>query len=31
MTQTSAPGINADFENAVMQAVVGGEAASGTN
>jgi CubicO group peptidase (beta-lactamase class C family) len=24
MTQTSAPGINADFENAVMQAVVGG-------
>jgi len=31
MTQTSAPGINADFENAVMQAVVGGESAGGTN
>ena len=33
MTQTSAQGINPDFENAVMQAVVGGSAASaaGTN
>jgi CubicO group peptidase (beta-lactamase class C family) len=33
MTQTSAPGITADFENAVMQAVVGSGAASaaGTN
>jgi CubicO group peptidase (beta-lactamase class C family) len=32
MTQTSAPGINPDFENAVMQAVVGATvSAAGTN
>jgi CubicO group peptidase (beta-lactamase class C family) len=31
MTQTSAPGITGDFENAVMQALVGAPASAGTN
>jgi CubicO group peptidase (beta-lactamase class C family) len=31
MTQTSAPGITGDFENAVMQAIVGGGTLAGTN